>query len=122
MLVESLNQGDSGPAFSVGPLLPPSSGPPSSLEPAAAALQGLPSTTVPDPIPATEADIERWISESFSPLSTRSSLPPTIGSEVLWKGFKTGKKGGASTKTEWFNGTVHAIENNNDEGTYFIVS
>ena len=32
-----------------------------------------------------------------------------MGESVLWRGVKTGKQGGVSTKLEYFNGKVHQI-------------
>ena len=76
----------------------------------------------PPAIAATPQYVEVWISEAFVPLDGISSLrPPPIGSDVLWKGFKKGRRGGPSSAVEWFNGTVHKTVNEAD-GWYAHVS
>ena len=44
------------------------------------------------------------------------------GSQVLWRGVPTGKKGGPSTKEEHFNGTVHEVKRcpNDGELIYYV--
>ena len=66
---------------------------------------------VPQPIAARTEDVDEWISTDFSPLLNLSTkIPPEIGEEVLWRGVKTGKHRQASTKVEYFNGTVRYLE------------
>ena len=38
------------------------------------------------------------------------------GAQVLWRGVCTGKQGGASTKEEYFNGTISAVVTESDTG------
>ena len=65
---------------------------------------------IPYSIQATTEDVERWM-QDFRPLTNVSTNdPPECGDSVLWRGVKCGPSGGQSTKLEWFNGTVHAVE------------
>ena len=63
---------------------------------------------IPDPIRPSQVDIVQWLSE-FTPFSSSNYMPPEIGQEVLWRGFKQGRSGGISTQVEYFNGTVRDI-------------
>ena len=80
-----------------------------------------PSANIPDPIKSTKDQVEDWIATHFRPLRNLSQkLPPEIGESVLWRGVKTGKSGGQSTVVEYFNGTVHHIEVENDQCFLYV--
>ena len=67
--------------------------------------------SIPAPIHPTTEEVEQWVTENFKPLENISTkVPPEIGESVLWRGVKVGKHGGASTKVEYFNGTVHHVQ------------
>ena len=70
--------------------------------------------TAPDPIPATPADVEEWLT-TFTPFTASNCMPPEIGQQVLWRGFKTGRSGSASTALEYFNGTVRDLQFEDNE-------
>ena len=74
-------------------------------------------TVPPDPIPATQAEIDAWMA-SLEPITPSNCQPPEIGQTVLWRGFKTGRRGNPSTAFEYFNGTVRDL---NFEGNELIV-
>ena len=63
----------------------------------------------PHPIAASPDEVERWIAETFKPLTSISTkMPPEIGESVLWRGVKTGASGAPATKCEWFIGDHRA--------------
>ena len=75
----------------------------------------------PEPIRSTPEDIEQWLAESFKPLKNLSqNLPPEVGEDILWRGFKVGPRGGASTQTEYFNGKVRALNFDNESHELFV--
>ena len=81
----------------------------------------------PEPIAATAEDVRKWFADNFTRLDhVNGSQPPKTGTEVLWRGFKKGKKGGMSTTVEWFNGTVANVSfvegSGADSGWYADVS
>ena len=49
-------------------------------------------------------------------------MPPDIGQEVLWRGFKTGKSGNPSTKVEYFNGRVRDLQFDEGNELYLYVT
>ena len=74
----------------------------------------------PKPEKVSEATVHEWMS-SFKELIPSHSTPPLVGEDVLWRGFKKGKKGHQSTEVEYFNGTVHGSEYEDGE-LYLYVS
>ena len=64
---------------------------------------------MPDPIAATQADLDEWM-ETFTPFDSTNCMPPEIGQQVWWRGFKTGCAGNPSTALEYFNGTVRDLQ------------
>ena len=71
------------------------------------------------------SEVEQWINDHYEKLRARgratTGRSPRIGEVVLWRGFKTGKNGGASTAVEYFRGEVHEIIEDGQE-TYYSVS
>ena len=65
--------------------------------------------TVPEPIQATSEEVQDWL-KTFTPFKPANSMPPEIGQEVLWRGFKYGRSGNQSTPVEFFNGTVREVK------------
>ena len=64
----------------------------------------------PPPTAATTEEVEDWLRSGYKKLKNASTKsPPEVGESVLWKGMKTGKQGGVSSKMEFFNGKVHQI-------------
>ena len=74
----------------------------------------------PPPFPATSADVTSWM-EAFTPFHPTNCTPPEVGQDVLWRGFKKGRNGNTSTRCEYFNGTVHGLDIEDDE-LYVYVS
>ena len=72
-------------------------------------IWGLGFNMPPEPIPATQEEIEQWMCETFKALNFSNNIPPEVGEEVLWRGVKLGKRGMPSTTVEYFNGTVRSI-------------
>ena len=95
---------------------------PDSPEPHDAVPRALRGLKRPAAIPATPQDVEAWMKAAFVPLCGISSMrPPPVGSDVLWKGVKKGRRGGPSNAVEWFNGKVaNTVEK--EDGWYAHVS
>ena len=73
----------------------------------------------PMPRQASAAQIERWVSENYKPLeNVATDTPPRPGEHILWRGFKRGKRGGASTADEYFNGHVSSVVQ--EENEYYV--
>ena len=70
----------------------------------------LETASIPPSIAATEEMVQEWIRDNFTPFIPTSSTPPEVGDWVLWRGYKLGPNGNASTKCEYFNGIVHTIQ------------
>ena len=81
------------------------------------ALDACQSQAGPDPIAATQEDIDEWLA-TFTPFDATNDMPPEIAQKVLWRGFKVGRSGNPSTALEYFNGTVHDLH---FEGTELYV-
>ena len=71
------------------------------------------------------SEVEQWINDHYEKLRARgratTGRSPRIGEVVLWRGFKTGRHGGASTAVEYFRGEVHEIIEDGQE-TFYSVS
>ena len=66
----------------------------------------------PEPEKPTSLQVEQWVNSEYMPMTNLSwESPPRVGQQVLWRGVKKGKRGGDSTKTEYFNGKIHAVTN-----------
>ena len=77
--------------------------------------------SMPPPIMATTEEVEEWMRSGFKKLKNASTKsPPEVGESVLWRGVKTGKQGGLSTKVEYFNGKVHGVQVEEDEVYLYI--
>ena len=75
----------------------------------------------PEPLRCTTAEVEQWLADSFKPLLNLSQhTPPEVGEDILWRGFKMGPRGGASTQTEYFNGKVRSLSLNPDDNELFV--
>ena len=68
----------------------------------------------------TEDEIAEWM-EKFEDLPA-TPYPIEVGSVVLWRGFKKGVNGGASTSEEFFRGEVHRIIPDDGHGIKYILS
>ena len=78
---------------------------------------------MPSPIASTTEEVEEWVSTTFTKLTNISTTsPPSIGESVLWRGVKTGRRGNQSTKMEYFNGTVHALDVDDDGELYVYIT
>ena len=67
------------------------------------------------------SEVELWINEHYEKLKACAGRSPRKGDVVLWRGFKTGRNGGASTAVEYFRGEVHEIIEDGQE-TFYSVS
>ena len=67
----------------------------------------------------TEVEIAEWM-EKFEDLPATPYIE--VGSVVLWRGFKKGVNGGASTSEEFFRGEVHRIIPDDGHGIKYILS
>ena len=77
---------------------------------------------MPPPIAATTEEVEDWLRSGFKKLKNISTkTPPEVGEPVLWRGVKTGSKGGLPTKVEHFNGKVRGVNVEADGELYIYV-
>ena len=78
--------------------------------------------TMPPAIAATTEEVEEWMRSGFKKLTNISTKsPPEVGEPVLWRGVRTGKQGGMSTKVEFFNGKVRYMQVEEDNEVYLYV-
>ena len=74
---------------------------------------------MPPPIAATTEEVEDWLRSGFKKIKNISTkTPPEVGESVLWRGVRTGSKGGMSTKVEFFNGKVRYLQVEEDSEVY----
>ena len=74
----------------------------------------------PPPFKPDGAYVGKWFTDEFTPLvNTTQVWPPGVGDQVLWKSVYRTKTGHESGKLEYFNGKVHAVEND-DTGQIFL--
>ena len=69
----------------------------------------------------TEHEIAEWMT-SFEILPPMVNPIIEVGQVVLWRGYKMGASGGASTTEEFFRGEVHKIIPDDGSGTRYVVS
>ena len=114
---ESLNHDDVkgyGKGANYGELVPP----PRRLDTATASDSGTLASRRPHARGPTEDEIAEWM-ERFEALPA-TPYPIEVGSVVLWRGFKKGKKEGASTSEEFFRGEVHRIIPDDGHGKRYV--
>ena len=90
-------------------------------KPSSDALSSNASSPIPYARFPESSEVELWINEHFEKLSTREERRPRKGDVVLWRGFKRGRHGGASTAVEYFRGEIHEIIEDGKE-TFYSVS
>ena len=78
---------------------------------------------MPDPIPATNEEIDTWLNAGvYRPLTGIATKEwYEAGDAVLWRGVAQGPRGGPSTKNEWFNGTVRFLQQDPQGEWYYYV-
>ena len=69
----------------------------------------------------TEDEIANWML-NFEILPPMVNPIIEVGQVVLWRGYKTGASGGASTTEEFFRGEVHRIIPDDGSGKRYVVS
>ena len=102
-----------GKAGNYGVAVPP----PRPLDPATESTRGL----APVARGPTESEIADWM-QAFEILQPMVKPIIEVGQVVLWRGYKMGAAGGASTTEEFFRGEVHRIIPDDGHGRRFVVS